>query len=361
MMLALDKAVLAALFAEGVMYGMCMIMGIITALLFLRGGAEGGVMHKRLLSALLLMLVLATAHITIAGIRAFQGFIIYADKYPGGPSEYFAVIGNHVFIAKMIILVLQTVLGDSVNVSYLYFRMDGFIQPQLALQIWRCYVVFGRKKAVIALPLLLMVAGFACACMIWKTQEHAPTDSSVFGLPSPWIKSFHTIMLVTVLYCNCAIAWKIYSSGNLKTSLNNLFPVLLAIIETGVIYTSSLVAFIATYFAESNGQYITVDLIAPLVPIIFCLLILRVNFYRADYITPELSTVLPQVTEDCSQISWRGVHHALELKTEANSSSVPPLLTPVQSVSFRIHSAGTTYLTAEAGSSGWQKETSEVK
>ncbi|KAA1477761.1 hypothetical protein DENSPDRAFT_844960 [Dentipellis sp. KUC8613] len=342
MTLALDRAVLAALFAEGVMYGMCMIMGFVTALLFLRGGAEGGVMHKRLLSALLLMLALATAHIAIAGIRAFQGFIVYGDKYPGGPSEYFGIIGNRVFIAKMIILVLQTVLGDSVN-------------------IWRCYVVFGRKKAMIAIPLLLMIAGFACACMIWKTQEYAPSDSSVFGLPSPWIKSFHTIMLVTVLYCNCAIAWKIYSSGNLKSSLNNLFPALLAIIETGAIYTSSLVAFIATYFAESNGQYITVDLIAPLVPIIFCLLILRVNFPRVGHSSPELSTVLPQLTEDCSQISWRNLHHAMRFKREGCDNSVLSSLPPVQSVSYPISSEDAANLSAEAGSSAWHKEISEVK
>ncbi|KAA1478701.1 hypothetical protein DENSPDRAFT_875818 [Dentipellis sp. KUC8613] len=273
MVFALDRAVLAALFAECIMYGMCMTMGVVTTLVFLRSRAEGGLMHKRLLGALLLMLVLATAHVIIALVRAFEGFILFRDRYPGGPSQFFANIGDRVFIGKMSIFILQTVLGDS---------------------IWRCYVVYGKKKSAIILPIVLMVSGFICACMILNTQEesrHEAPNSSVFGVPSRWIKSFHLLMLVTVIYCNIAIAWKIYSSGSFHTSLNSLFPVLLAIIETGVIYTSSLLAFIGTYFADSNGQYIAVDVICPLVPIIFCLLILQVKFYRIGHSMDDLSTL----------------------------------------------------------------------
>ncbi|TFY53906.1 hypothetical protein EVG20_g9921 [Dentipellis fragilis] len=320
MVFPLDRAVLAALFAECIMYGMCMTMGVVTTLVFLRSRAEGGLMHKRLLGALLLMLVLATAHVIIALIRAFEGFILFRNRFPGGPSEFFANIGDRVFIGKMSVFILQTVLGDSVN-------------------IWRCYVVYGKKKSAIILPIVLMVSGFICACMILNTQEesrHAAPNSSVFGVPSRWIKPFHLLMLVTVLYCNIAIAWKIYSSGNFNTSLHRLFPVLLAIIETGVIYTSSLLAFLGTYFADSNGQYIAVDVICPLVPIIFCLLILQVKFYRVGHSMDDISTLTTSRTSKSRSQSSRSIGMlGLKFRKDANTS-VALSTVPVTPVAIHI-------------------------
>ncbi|TFY71109.1 hypothetical protein EVG20_g1885 [Dentipellis fragilis] len=278
MPLALDQAILGALFVEAVMYGICMTMGSVTTVVFLKADSQGALTHKRLLLVLLLMLLLATTHIILSFIRVFIGFISKLDL-PGGPSAYFVTISNNVLLAKDGLFIVQTILGDSVNV-------------------WRCYVVCGQKKRIVAAPLVTLIAGIVCSCMIEYTLAHA-TSGNIFSAPSRWIKAFHVLMLITIVYCNAAIVWKIWRVGNFKHGGNKLFPVIIVIIETGALYTSNLIAFLVVYLNSSNGQYIALDLITPLVPVVFCLIILQIKYLQANdskYYARTLDTTGPAIS-----------------------------------------------------------------
>ncbi|TFY66782.1 hypothetical protein EVG20_g4305 [Dentipellis fragilis] len=253
MPLALDRAILGAIFVECVMYGTCLTMTVATTLVLLRAKSEGTPTHKALFVTLFFMLTLATAHVILSFVRVFRGFILLRDV-TDGPSAYFGELSSPVLIAKDAVYLVQTLLGD------------GFY-------IWRCYVVWGKNKNIIIAPSITMIAGIVCACMIEDTLAHAL--GNVFEAPNRWVKAYFFLMLVTTIYCNVAIIWRIWTTERTKRS-----STLIVVLEAGILYTSILVMFLVVYMVKSNGQYIVLDSITPLVPILFCLIVLQIKYHN---------------------------------------------------------------------------------
>ncbi|TFY52798.1 hypothetical protein EVG20_g10398 [Dentipellis fragilis] len=196
--------------------------------------------NKRLLWVLFSMLVLATGHIVLSFVRVIEGLIV-RNKYPdGNPSAYFGVTSNQIFMVKSGIFIVQTLLGDSTN-------------------IWRCYVICGGRLKMIIPPLVTLIAGadtttsartgslliMILACMIEVAL--ACETGSIFLGPGRWIKIFHVLMLVTIVYCNVAIIWRIWTAGYFSASGGRLRHVLIVIVEMSTLYTASLVAFLVVY------------------------------------------------------------------------------------------------------------------
>ncbi|KAA1477734.1 hypothetical protein DENSPDRAFT_885332 [Dentipellis sp. KUC8613] len=332
MPLTFDRAVLGALFTECIVYGICTTMSIITLLVILRARSEHAALpHKLLLFALALMMILATSHIGLSLAWVFEGFIL-KPSFLGGSSAYFESTRTPVLVTKDAVLLVQTLLGDNIY-------------------IWRCYMIWGRRKRVVVVPVITMILASVYTCMaeytlahswdnvfdeprrwikgfcgfmlatilycnvaiiwkIWRTNRSTHTATlivvietgtlytanliaflvtyviadfnlahiriSVFDEPSRWLKGFCTFMLATIVYCNVAIIWKIW-----RTSKSKNRAILIVIIETGVIYTANLIAFLVLYTNESAALYITLDLFGPLVPIVFCLIILQIKYHRA--------------------------------------------------------------------------------
>ncbi|KAA1478713.1 hypothetical protein DENSPDRAFT_855096 [Dentipellis sp. KUC8613] len=294
----LDRAVFIALFVETITYGICVTMSAVTTLLFMRVKAEGGIADKRLLGVLLLMLVLATVHVILSFVRMFNAFF---RSHGLTPATYLANLSNPVFVGKNTVLVLQTILGDGVN-------------------IWRCFVVYNSKIRAIVAPLVVMLAGIVAGCFVLATLAQSSESTTIFSNPNRWIKAYDVFMMSTNVYCTVAIAFKIWITGSHKTSLGNLLPVMVAIVETGALYTASLIAFLITYLAESNGQYVAIDIVTPLVPSIFCLIILQVKFHKAGPHVFEVST--PHQSKEQSRISFGGLRRALKLGKTPNNMGV---------------------------------------
>ncbi|KAA1477753.1 hypothetical protein DENSPDRAFT_844948 [Dentipellis sp. KUC8613] len=305
-----------------------MTMGAVAALVFLRADARGAFTHKRLLLVLLLMLVLATSHITLSFIRVFIGFISKGGL-SDSPSTYFQNISNTILVVKDGVFLVQTLLGDSVNV-------------------WRCYVVCGQKKRVIVAPLITMISGIACSCMVEDTLVHA-TSGSIFSAPSRWIKAFHILMLVTIIYCNVAIVWTIWRAGNFQENGSKLLPILIVIIETSALYTSNLIAFLVVYLNNSNGQYIALDLITPLVPVVFCMIILQIKYHQANN-TRYYADSSPTTG---ASISWATVRRTFQHKTRRENTTTTLSTLSVQPVEVNI--------TADASDSYSERDVTEQR
>jgi hypothetical protein len=58
--------------------------------------------------------------------------------------------------------------------------------------------------------------------------------------------------------------WRTHRQA-LSSSARSLFPVIAVIIESGAIYTASVLGFVITFLLKSNGQYPALGLITPLV------------------------------------------------------------------------------------------------
>ncbi|KAA1477453.1 hypothetical protein DENSPDRAFT_885116 [Dentipellis sp. KUC8613] len=256
MSLAVDHALLGALLTESIMYGICVAMSAVTCLVTLSARSEHAVLpHKFLLVTLLLMLILATSHLSLSFAWVFEGLIRKAG-IPGGPSAYFVDMRTPVPVAKNAVLLIQALLGDNIY-------------------IWRCYIVWGRRKRMIIAPVITMIVALVFTCMSDYTL--ARTKDTVFDDPARWIKVFCAFMLGTIVYCNVAIIWKIW-----KTSRSTNSATIVVIIETGALYTANLIVFQVLYAIKSTAQYIILDLTGSLVPIIFCLIILQIKYHRAS-------------------------------------------------------------------------------
>ncbi|TFY51693.1 hypothetical protein EVG20_g10879, partial [Dentipellis fragilis] len=236
MPLALDRVTLGSLFTECILYGISMTMGAVTALVLIRAHSAGGRAHNTLLLTLFLMLILATSHVALSFAQAFVGFIVMRDA-PGGPLAYFSRLSGSVLVAKTALYPFQTLLGDIVY-------------------IWRCYVIWGRNKKVIIVPVMTLLASFVCACIIEKDLAHSL--QGVFGSPNDWVISGFALLLGTAIYCNVAIICRIW-----LTDRSNRSHILIVIIEAGLLYTSSLVTFLVFYLTKSTGQLFALDLIIP--------------------------------------------------------------------------------------------------
>ncbi|KAA1475187.1 hypothetical protein DENSPDRAFT_412641 [Dentipellis sp. KUC8613] len=312
--LALDRAVVIALFVETIIYGICLTLSVITTIVFVRVRANGGLADKRLLVALLLMVLTATTNIVIAFVRVFVAFCVNPNT-PDGPDRYFADITQPLFIAKNAALLVQTLWGDLVN-------------------MWRCSVVYNKSKLVIIPPAVMSIAGIITGTFILVTSSKATEGTTVFADPSRWIKSYDVLMMSTNVYCTAAILWRIYRSGSRNKFTSSLFPVLLAILETGALYTACLAAFLIAYWSGSNGQYILIGIIPPLVPTLFCLLVLQVKYHKSVsnvYGTGSLprSADRARATTDSSPFS--GMRRTLQFGKERSQSPFPKFsLTPIQ-------------------------------
>ncbi|TFY80396.1 hypothetical protein EWM64_g3615 [Hericium alpestre] len=133
-----------------------------------------------------------------------------------------------------------------------------------------------------------MLAGLVSAGISIAEFLRSSAGHTVFDLPSRWIKTYDVCMIVTNLYCTFAISWKVYSTARYQSMAEETWRVFAAVVETGLFYTAALITFLGTYLAASNAQYIVVDTVVPIVPCIFCMMILLIHFRTARHIsTPE--------------------------------------------------------------------------
>ncbi|KAA1477446.1 hypothetical protein DENSPDRAFT_586459 [Dentipellis sp. KUC8613] len=256
MPLSLQRATLGAIFAECIMYGVSLTMSALTAIVFIKAESKGGLAHKPLLFSLLAMMILATVHVILSFIRVLNGFTSHHESAGSPYYAYLMNISNPMSVAKDAILVVQMVLGDSIY-------------------IWRCYVIWGRSRGIIVVPVATMISAFVGSCMVEYIRTHS-TDVDVFDAPRHWIAASYALIIATIVYCNVAITWRIWAHTRRR------FPVVFVIIEAGMLYTSNLLVFLGSYLARSYVEYVALDMLAPHVPIVFCLIILQIRCHRSE-------------------------------------------------------------------------------
>lgn len=258
--ISLDKAEFLSLFLETFMYGVFFTLCLITVIILVRLRKVGTKTERSLLPVAIIMLFLATGHIIIDFIRALDAFLLQKSEDQSSVAKYYGNLADPLFVSKTVLYWLQTMLGDSII-------------------IWRCYIVYGRQWGAIGFPLVLLTAAFVSGVVILRTLTHFIPGATIFETGNDWITVFFVLTMVINIYCTCFITWRIYSTGRLHPGFGNLMPVIVVLVESGAIYTSNIIAFLCAFLSHSNGQYAALDLITPVVGIVFCLIILQVKFH----------------------------------------------------------------------------------
>ncbi|KAF9441585.1 hypothetical protein P691DRAFT_779751 [Macrolepiota fuliginosa MF-IS2] len=107
----------------------------------------------------------------------------------------------------------------------------------------------------------------------------AVPGEDIFQTGTEWITVFFVLTMGLNLCCTGAIVAKIqWTKHRSATSSRTLFPVVAVIIESGAIYTTSVLGLLIAYLNNSNGQYAALDLVTPLVGVVYCLIVLQIRF-----------------------------------------------------------------------------------
>ncbi|TFY70180.1 hypothetical protein EVG20_g2825 [Dentipellis fragilis] len=270
------KAELLALCLEDFLFGIFATLAFMAIVVLLRRGPTTS--KKTLLSALCCMIVFATAHILIDFVRAFDAFVP-AD---GSAAVYFANLADPVFLTKSAFMTMQVTFGDCVN-------------------IWRCWIVSGRRITPIVLPTVGMLGGFgkeydrivlhgsertmylaASGIAIIVTIAQASSQDTIFDSAKRWIMPYFILTMCVNIYCTAMILWIIFRNYNPHAVFGHTRRAIAVIIESGSLYTASILGFLSAYFAQSNGQYPALDVVVPLVGIIYCLILLQTEYMHGD-------------------------------------------------------------------------------
>ncbi|KIJ62334.1 hypothetical protein HYDPIDRAFT_94801 [Hydnomerulius pinastri MD-312] len=257
----LDKAAVVSTLLEALLYGFSLLMfgGTIWALSSRR---TTGQINRKMFSVACSLLVFSTTHLVIDVIRVVDGLVTYRDTFPGGPVGFFSDVSQWTFVYKNYIYTAQTLIGDGVI-------------------LYRCYAVW-QSKRIMVLPLLLY-CGVAVSGIGSPYTASQVSQNEVFaGSLGEWITSFYALTLSTNLLTTAILAYRIWhvdrKAANIRGRRNSqLRPILHVIVDAGVIYSFTLLAALVCFCTKSNGQFVVLDMVTPIISITFYMVIIRVG------------------------------------------------------------------------------------
>ncbi|KAH0833429.1 hypothetical protein J3R83DRAFT_12542 [Lanmaoa asiatica] len=156
-----------------------------------------------------------------------------------------------------------------------------------AVILYRCYAVW-QSKLVMILPMLLwcavLVTGFATP----DTESHVVHQAVFDGCLSQWIVAFWASTLMTNLLTTLLLAYRVWHVSQKATSSfdhqsSQLRSILHVVIDAGAIYSFTLLAALICFVNRSNGQYVILDMITPIISITFYMVIIRVGLANRVY------------------------------------------------------------------------------
>ncbi|KAF7317773.1 hypothetical protein MKEN_00865100 [Mycena kentingensis (nom. inval.)] len=256
-----DEAKLVSIFIQTLLYGAYVVVFGLTMWILLTRRAQKEEVNRTMLFISITMFTFATMHIGVNYTRVIRAFIFYKDQ-PGGTAGYFNQLSEFTQIFGSTIYVAQTLVGD-------------------AVVLYRCYIVYGRNIAVVAFPLLLLMGSTACGIgILYSFAKVGEAEIFVVQLKH-WILSFFSLTLATNLICTILVAARIYYVNKLFESFNmmstSLRPIALLVIESGMVYSATLMTLLILYQTESWFQYVLLDAVSPIVGLVFSMIIVRIG------------------------------------------------------------------------------------
>jgi len=264
--LTLDEAVLIAFILETLGYGIYLVLFVgCIYVLFFRGKdtrSRRPPVNKVLLTATLLFFVTTTMHWSIAFSRIIDAYVTFLHA-PGGPILYFANFANFKYLFKNAVWIAEGTLSDFI-------------------MVYRAYVVWGHNPYVVALPFLFTVAaGVSGYIVTWQFSELTLGENIFTSLAGRWIITCFSLTVATNVSCFCLIAYKVWNSTRVQTTNSrfygsSLMHVVIVIIESAGVWVAFSITTLVLYVAQSNAQFITLEMLSPIGGIVFALIIVRI-------------------------------------------------------------------------------------
>ncbi|KAJ6500617.1 hypothetical protein C8R45DRAFT_820144 [Mycena sanguinolenta] len=313
-----DKAGLLSTVLESLLYGFSLLMFIATLVILLRGQPWAQVNRPMLVVACCLF-ILSTIHLAVDINRLNIGLILDRNTYPNGPSAFFANPSENTFVFKNAVYSFQTVLGDGVV-------------------IYRCYKVW-KSVWVIIFPCMLWVgvAGkffVTAAGSVYSCTRPASTDTADIFVKElgQWITAFYSMTFSCNLVATALLATRLYMihRGVRHSRVGNgrTMGILLIIVDAGALYSMTLLAALITFALKTNGQYVVLDMVTPIISIAFYMVIVRVGIARHNSSRSNTSNGtaprVPMSRQDPSGGRSKPMHVRIQVEHEMESGRRSP-------------------------------------
>ncbi|KAF5376458.1 hypothetical protein D9615_008606 [Tricholomella constricta] len=248
--------------------------GCMRVLIFPDGRVKSlGNINIKMLIPALLMFVFGTMDVAFGLQHNIEAFI----QFEGDPIDEFNNTADWINVMKMVNYVAQTFIGDGIL-------------------LYRCWIVYSKKWLVILFPALMWVAGTVCGIMTAYIEATLTNDGALLNASNlvPFITSMLTLTLAMNLITTSLIVHRIWSiqravkfRATVASEKGPLSKVMRILIESGLMYTMSIVILFGLYMASNNGQFGVSNSVVQIIGITFNLIITRVDRGEATQPTSQ--------------------------------------------------------------------------
>ncbi|KAJ7864011.1 hypothetical protein B0H14DRAFT_3443817 [Mycena olivaceomarginata] len=175
-----------------------------------------------------LLFLNSTVDLVVSTIMLMQAFVLYDG--PGGATHIFTHGSGWQTMTKTLCVLSQTLLGDGIL-------------------IYRCWYLWNKSWAVIALPLLIWFTDIAClirsVSVLAHTTEGLVTSSAIH----PWLQAFWSMTIAINIMATSLIVLRIWlTPSRLSHAIRN-------IVESGMIYTVASILTVVFYSVKGTLIY----------------------------------------------------------------------------------------------------------
>ncbi|KAF7371121.1 hypothetical protein MSAN_00747300 [Mycena sanguinolenta] len=250
--------------AYGVLFGIC-----VHILLYSRRAP--GTTFNPLLWTAVAMFTMSTMHVCVGLVRGLTAFI-GQENVPDGALAYFAEIWLWISIFKQALYATNNIVADG-------------------LVIYRCYIVWGSNFKVIVVPIIMLIATSVCGYLAgFNFSQVKPGEDVFVSNIAEWGTALFSLSLSTNIVVISLIAMTVLVAGRIywiarttrrllgsSTSSRKYQNAVAIILESGAIYSVSLMTLLILYCLKTNAQYIVYDALAQIMGIAPTLIIVRVG------------------------------------------------------------------------------------
>ncbi|KAJ3851527.1 hypothetical protein EV368DRAFT_83450 [Lentinula lateritia] len=216
-----------------------------------------------LLTSNILLFMLISAHWVVQILRSQRAFIGTVGSAGDAASAYYAFPADSMNLLKESLYLAQTFIGD-------------------CTMIYRLWIVYNKRMYVVVLPALLMaVYATSAIAVVIALGKTTPGENIFISTAGVWaILVFSTTVATNLLTTSLITVriWRIKRKvRGVALQTVGLASILHIIIESAALYTVTALLTLIGYSTEQLWQFITIDMISPIIGISFTLISVRVS------------------------------------------------------------------------------------
>jgi len=257
--LPLDEANIVSAWVESLLYGVHNVL-YYACMLILWRRRTGQRSAWILMTLITLLYLLATVHVSFSLRGLLEGFIWhYGGPGPDSALMYFADFAAIPYRMKDTVYVLNSIVADG-------------------LLVWRLSVVWNRNWWILSFPMLLYIAttatGIVATSRLWNIQPGDPLFLVSLG---EWITSLWALTITTNITVTLLIVGRIWWISHRASSQRHYYGVMATLIESGALYSTSVVFLLATFQLKANVGQIVADMATQIAVISPTLIVVRIG------------------------------------------------------------------------------------